>query len=181
MTTVTLTTTKGTPITLDAEDAQLLAGKKINESKPLSISVYSPVTKRAESLGRFLLGLMPDDGRHVISKDGDRTDFRRENLLIVSREKSLSLRSRRRSEESRWRAGERLQANAIYSRPKTTSKYRGVTMIHPNGDTSKQLWQMRVTVQKQKFSSLHATEEEAARAYDAVREKCGLSAVNFPG
>lgn len=171
-------TSRGTRLILDPEDAARLSGRTLREEPGGTVRAYNPETGRSETLGRYLLGLRPGDTRHVRHRDGDRTDFRRSNLVAVSREKSYSLRDRRAAGE---RSAERLAGANLLNPRKSTSAFRGVTKVHPNGDTQKAGYQARVTVRGKTHASYHSTEEEAARAYDRLRLKHGLAAVNFPG
>lgn len=95
----------------------------------------------------------------VVHRNGDRLDFRRANLCVVTRSEAM--------QRQKKRAG-------------SSSQYKGVQRHKQSGRWRALLW--RAELQRNMHLGYFDSEKEAAKAYDAAaRQQYGEDAwVNFP-
>lgn len=160
----------GTELQIDPEDDFRTIGLTFRYDRHLKtvvrkIRAGQKVT--TQTLAQFVMGGPAGEGMVWHHKNGDRLDYRQENLAVVPRGRHLNEATRRRTAQmSRERM---LDPN---ENPKTR-KGRYMMGVSKSGNR----FRMRM---KGQASSMHDTEEEAARAYDRARIAQGLPTVNFP-
>ena len=116
---------------------------------------YDDGTRHLQQLGRFILGLLPDDSRCPNHKNGNPLDNRRENLRIASRTENMQNRA------------------AVGGR----SRFKGVYWSN-----SHNRWRASLRLAGRTIKRVGSTEEHAAQIYDGLaREHFGeFARLNFP-
>jgi len=142
-----------------------------NGSRYVMRSYWQDGAVRTQTLANYVKGGPAPAGMIWTHANGNPMDYRRENLIAAKRGHHLTPEVRQKAMKTN-----RERLNDPNRNPRV-ARSRNMMGVQPVGER----WRMRFKPSGQKsVTSMHDTEEEAARAYDRARLNAGLEPANFP-